>query len=737
MLSGAAAGGGLILAYGAWRLDDGDAAQKFAAAGRPAFPLNAWIKIDPDGDITCAIHRAEMGQGITTGIAQLLIEELDGEWSRARFEFSPVDRDYYNFGILEDGRPFGDPDASWWAGTGTWAMRQVMHAVGLSLTVASTSTIDAWDTVRPAGAAARQMLIAAAARRWQCSPGELRTEPGVVIDAAGGRQADYGALAEAAARETPPAKPPLKAPDKYRIVGRNVPRLDIPMKVAGSAEYASDVVLPDMLYAAIVHSPVIGTRMASFDAGAAERLPGVERIVPAGNDAVAVVASNTWAALQAAQRVRVEPEPMDTVDTDELGAHYFSLLDTRERVIIRDDTGTLATLEASRHIVSADYEAPYLAHECMEPMSCVAVYTGDALEVWVGTQSNSLSRDVAAQVAGLDRRRVTIHSTFLGGGFGRRAEMDFVSQAVAVAVQFPGRPIKLTWSREQDIRHGTLRPLAVARVRGALTGDGSIAAIDYAVVSQSVSADYARRTPSPRKVDDDADRYVVAPSDRPLYAVGTLRASYVPVLSHVPVGYWRSVSYTLNPFFLESFIDELATMAGADPLAFRRRALVGNPRHLAVLDALEEAAGPPPPGRGFAIVESHGSVVAHAVDIATQDGRFAGVERVTCAIDCGRVLHPDTVRAQTVSCIFDGLAVALYGRVEIVAGQVQQRRFRTYADFRLAAQPRIDVHIVPGVERPGGAGEVSLPGVAPALCNAIFAATGTRIRTLPVLAQAT
>ena len=746
ILSGAAVGGGLVIAYANHRLDDGDAATKFAASGRAASPLNAWIKITPQGEIICAIHRAEMGQGITTGIAQLLIEELDGDWNNARFEFPPIDRDYYNFGILEDGRPFGDPDASLLAGAGTWAMRQVFHAIGLSLTAASVSIIDAWDTVRPAGAAARQMLIAAAARRWQCDPDSLHTEPGVVVDTAGNRSATYGELAEAAAREQPPGNPTLKSPTDYRIVGHDVPRLDTPAKVRGTAIYGSDIVLPDMLYAAIVHSPVIGTRVAGFDGSEAERQPGVSGVVPAGEFAVAVVADNTWTAMRAAERVRVDAlletgdgTPIATVDADGLGDAYLAMLNEQEPVVIREEGNAGAGIEANDQSIDAVYELPYLAHECMEPMNCTARYTGDALEVWAGSQGNSIARDTAARIAGLNNDQVRFHSTFMGGGFGRRAEMDYVEQATTVAMQFPGRPVKLIWSRSQDVRHGTTRPAAVARVRGAVAGDwdgdGTIA-MDYAVAAQSVSASYGQRVPSPRRVDERNDRYIVAPSDRPAYRIDDLKVWYVPVRAHVPVGYWRSVSHTINPFFLECFIDELAVSVGADPLAFRRRALADQPRHLAVLDALENFAGPATTPRGYAINETHGSVVAHAIEVDSRDGNFARVARVFCAVDCGRVLHPDNVVAQTEGCIFDGLANALGGRLNIVDGIVQQQSFRTYERFRLADQPEIHVHLVSSERRPGGVGEVAIPGVAPALCNAIYAATGERLRTLPLNTQA-
>jgi isoquinoline 1-oxidoreductase beta subunit len=746
ILSGAAVGGGLVIAYASHRLDDGDATEKFAASGRAASPLNAWIKITSQGEIICAIHRAEMGQGITTGIAQLLIEELDGDWNNARFEFPPVDRDYYNFGILEDGRPFGDPDASLLAGAGTWAMREMFHAIGLSLTAASVSIIDAWDTVRPAGAAARQMLIAAAARRWNCDPPSLITEAGVVIDAAGNRRATYGDLAEAAAQEEPPSDPPLKNPADYRLVGHDVPRLDTPAKVSGTAMYGSDVVLPNMLYAAIVHSPVIGTRVAGFDGSEAAREPGVTGVVTAGEFAVAVVAADTWTAMRAAEQVRVDAlletgdgTPIIPVDTDGLGEAYLAMLNEQEPVVIREEGTADAAIASNDRSIDVVYELPYLTHECMEPMNCTALYTGDALEVWAGSQGNSIARDTAARVAGLSNDQVRFHSTFMGGGFGRRAEMDFVEQATAVAIQFPGRPIKLTWSRPQDIRHGTTRPAAVARVRGAVGANGSIA-MNYAVAAQSVSASYGTRVPSPRRVDDRDDRYIVAPSDRPAYRIDNMKVWYVPVRAHVPVGYWRSVSHTINPFFLECFIDELAASVDTDPLTFRRQALADQPRHLAVLDALDEFAGPATQPRGYAINETHGSVVAHAVEVETRGGaqgraqnvEFARVARVFCVVDCGRVLHPDNVVAQTEGCIFDGLANALQGRLEIADGIVQQQNLRTYDRFKLDEQPEIHVHLVSSERRPGGVGEVAIPGAAPALCNAIYAATGKRIRKLPI-----
>jgi len=763
IVSGAAVGGGLILTYGWSSLDDGDAAGKFAATGEPGAPLNAWLKISDDGTITCAIHRAEMGQGVTTSLAMLLAEELDADWSSIRFEFAPVDRDYYNFGMVLRGQPLGDPEAGFMAATGTWAIRQVFYAMGLSMTLSSSSTVDAWDTLRPAGATARQMLINAAALQWDCAVDTLRSEAGQVIETGGAqRRASYGELAEAASRVRPPADITLKDPADWSIIGHDVPRLDGTMKATGTAEFGIDVVRPDMLHATVVHSPVAGTTVASFTTGDAEKMPGVEGIFLAGKPgaehAVAVVARDTWQAMQAAERISIEPGPIrpeeNPVDSTGLGAQYFAWLETAiekfaadpdSLSVFRDDGDVEAAIAAAPTTLTADYEVPYLAHACMEPMNCTALYTGDALEIWAPSQAHSVARDVAAEVAGLEPEQVTLHTTFMGGGFGRRAEMDFVEQAAAVARQLPGRPIKLTWSREQDIRHDAFRPLAVAKVRGALGPDGELFAIDYALATQSVVASYESRTPSPRGGDARKDTSAATSAIELNYPLDAMRVRYLPVSSHVPVGYWRSVSHSWNTFFIESFIDELAAAAGTDPLEFRRRALTNqtdqtsNARMLAVLERAAEAAGWSP-GRGnhgIALAASHDTIVAHVIEVETgNDGDNVGfrrVKRVVCAVDCGQVVHPDNVRAQMKGSIIDGLSAALYGRIDIERGRVMQANFDTDRRLRMPEVPDIEVHLVGGEGRPGGVGEPGVPGVAPALTNAIFAATGRRIRKLPVI----
>lgn len=758
ILSGAAIGGGLIIGYGYVALDDGAATDKFAASGQRGISLNAWLKIAPDGAVICGIHRAEMGQGITTTLAMLLAEELDANWDDVRFEFVPVDRDYYNFGMLMNGQPLGDPAASWRAATGTWAIRQVFHALGMSMTIASSSTIDAWDTLRPAGAAARQMLLAAAARQWQIPVEGLQTDRGHVIDPRSQRKLSYASLAELAASETPPAELRLKDPADYRLVGRNPPRLDTPMKIDGTARFGIDVRLPDMLYATVVHSPVAGSTVGSFATNGAERMPGVHRILKVGKPgferAVAVVADNSWQALQAARKVTVIPAASGAalVDSMRLAAEYRAMLDAGAPVIFRDtvaDAGddakgsktfdaVVAALDPAR-VVTADYQLPFLAHVCMEPMNCTALHTGDALELWAPTQANSIARDVAAEMSGLHRDRVSLHTTFMGGGFGRRAEMDFIEQAVAVAMQLPGRPIKLFWSREQDMRHDMFRPAASCRIRGWLDSKGMPATLDYRLVTQSVVASYDTRTPSPRGGEASSDKTVVEAVNPPIYPLQNLRIGFVPAELHVSVGFWRSVAHSWTTFFIESFIDELAAAANTDPLEFRRRALADRPRYRHVLDRLDAELGQsrslaPGHGIGYAIAESHATVVAHAVEVSTTDGVFAQVTRVVCVVDCGPVVHPDNVIAQMQGSIIDGLAAALYGDVAIEAGIVRSDNFHNYRWMRLQDSPSIEVHLVASRQlRPGGVGEPGLPGVAPALCNAIHAATRKRLRTLPVL----
>ena len=746
LIAGLATGGGLVLGitYASNQLDDGDAAEKFANTGNKAIPFNAWLKISTDGEVTIGIHRAEMGQNIVTTIATMMAEELDADWNSVKFEFTPVDRDYYNFGMMKGGQPFGDPDESLGTGAGTWLVREVFHAMGLSITIGSSSTIDAWDSLRPAGASARHMLLSAAAKRWNVDKNQLQTANGYVLNPSTGEKLGYGELAEAAAKEKPPSDPSLKSPTDFKLIGKNIPRLDDSLKVTGEATYGLDVELPNMLYGAVMHAPIAGTEVASFSADELTDRAGVKDIFPVGKPgaetAVAVIADNSWIALEAAKGIKVVSKtPVgNVVNSDSLMEDYRNKLNDPEPVIFRQD-GDVATIlsnTAKESIVNASYEVPYLAHVCMEPMNATALVEDDSLTIWAPTQAHSMARDVGAKISGFDPSKVVVHTTFLGGGFGRRSELDFVEQAVAAAMRFPGRPVKLIWSREQDVQHDMYRPAALCEIRGATDSKGEITAIDYKLVIQSVVASLYIRTPNARGGDARKDNSVITTVNPSFYSIPNLNVTYIPVESHVPAGAWRSVSQSWNVFFMESFIDELAHARNMAPLEIRRLGLKDKPRHLAVLDAVEQRvkAGV---NIGYAVTESHGSVVAHAIEIETNNDLLR-VKRIVCAVDCGQVIHPNNVIAQVESSIIDGLSSALFEQITFNNGIAQQTNFNNYRRLRINETPTIETILLDSPkQRPGGMGEPAVPGVAPALVNAIFQATGRRIRSLPIMNNST
>ncbi len=754
LISGLAAGGGLGVWYVTRRLDDGDAAAKFAASTPDAVALSAWVKIAADGAVILGVHRAEMGQGVTTALPMMLAEELDVDWERVSFEFTPVDRDYFNFGVLLRGQPLGDTTDRPVARLGEQAIRRAFHALGMSMTISSTSVIDAWDTVRFAGAGTRAALLAAAARRWGVPAARLETFRGQVLDPATGRNLAYGELAAEAAGTAVPAGVRPKDPASFQLLGTSPRRLDLPAKVTGAAGFGIDTVLPGMLFATVRHSPLLGTRLAAVDnAAEVAGMPGVHGVVRLGDRAVAVVAGDTWSAMRGAARLSLKPEPADAAvaDNDAIIAAWRGALDDPEPAVLREEGDARATLAAAPASIEAVYELPYLAHVCMEPMNCAALVEPGQVTVWAPTQADSVARDVAAQVAGVAGEKVIVHRTFLGGGYGRRAEMDFVSHAVGAAKAFPGRPVKLTYSREEDVRADMYRPAAIARARAVLDGAGRLQALDYVVVSQSVTADYFRRTPTPRGGDARKDSGALSGAMNLIYrGAAHLRFAFVPQDPGVPVGYWRSVGNSHNCFVVESFMDELAAAAGQDPVAFRLAHLDGQPKHQAVLRRVAEQAGWGEPiaagrGRGVALIESHDSIVAQVVEVtaAVPAGvswtvpewgmsPALSVDRVTCVIDPRTVIHPDTVIAQMEGGIIDGLSAALFGRITFRGGGVEQGNFDSYPVLRLAGAPVIQVAVLPQGGRPGGVGEPGVPAVAPALVNAIFAATGNRVRRLPI-----
>lgn len=676
------------------------------AAGRTPAELapNAFVRIAEDGRVTVIVNKAEMGQGVSTSLAMLLAEELDADWSTVGFEFAPIDPVYAHPGY------------------------------GIQMTGGSTSTLAMSEPMRRAGAAARAVLIEAAARRFGVAAGECTTEPGRVLHAASGRSAGYGELAGAAAGIEAPAEVPLKDPKDFRLIGKSMPRLDTPAKVDGTARFSLDVTLPGMLVALVAHPPTFGGKAKRVRADAALAVAGVEKVVDVGSG-VAVIATGFWAAKRGRERLEIEwdPGPNATLSSDALREEYRARAATPGRVA-RKDGDPAAALASAARVLEADYELPYLAHAPMEPLNCVVDLRADSMELWIGTQFQTVDHAAAAAAAGLAPERVKLHTTFLGGGFGRRANpvSDYVVEAVRVAKE-AGAPLKLVWTREDDMRSGYYRPMWHSRIRAGLDAAGAPTAWAHTIVGQSFIAG----TPFEGFiiVDGIDGTSVEGAVDLP-YAIPNVGVELHTTEVAVPTLWWRSVGHSHTAFVVESFLDELAHAGGVDPLALRRRLLGAHPEQLAVLELAAARAGwgqPPPAGRarGLALHHSFESTVAMVAEVALESGR-PRVHRVTCAVDCGRVVNPDTVEAQLQGAVGFGLTAALYGEISLRDGRVQQSNFHDYRMLRMHEMPAVDVHLVPSEQPSTGVGEPGVPPVAPALCNALFALTGKRIRRLPI-----
>lgn len=696
--------------------------------------LNPFLIINGDG-VTLVTGRAEMGQGAQTTLAAMLAEELDLDWDAVRVIHGPAADAYYNAALMEAGLPVADYSMRDWQHSVAGAMGQLGKLFGLQITGGSTATRDGYARLRHAGASAREALKAAAAEELGITPSALRTEAGAVVTM-DGRRIPYGELAEAAARRSPPQVAP-RDPADWKLLGRALPRPDMLAKVTGTATFGVDIRLPGMKFASPRMSPRLGGTMRRFDPAPAMAVPGVERVIDLGTG-VAVVATNSWAAMRGAEAVEIEwgPAPYPAT-TEAIFERITAAFDGRRNSRMRNDGNVQRALDRAAQVIEAEYRLPFLAHATMEPMNATALYTGDTLELWSPNQTPLVQARSAADAVGLSADQVTVHTPFLGGGFGRRLEADFSVLAARVAKEMPGTPVQLVWSREEDMTHDFYRPGIVARMRGAVA-DGQAQAFEARIAGPSVTHQAARRMLGLPMGGPDKG-HVEGAFDQP-YAIPNYRVEGYHADLEIPLGFWRSVGNSHNGFIHESFIDELAHAAGRDPLDFRLE-LVRPESAIAaqVLETVGEMSGwdrpkEPGTGRGVAFTWSFGTPVAEVVEVRDEGGRIR-IARAWIACDMGRALDPGIVQAQMESGLIYGLSAAVMGEITFADGEVQERNFPEYDALRMHNAPVIETRILENQPRLGGAGEPSTPPSMPALVNALFDLTGIRARELPLNRQ--
>jgi len=667
--------------------------------------LNAFVRIGTDETVTVISNHSEMGQGIYTSLPMLLNEELEADWARVRVESSPVEA-VYNHTVF-----------------------------GIMMTGGSTTTNSEYDRFRKMGAMARIMLIAAAAQSWNVDPQTCRAEKSYVIHTPTGRRASYGSLSEAASKITPPTDIPLKDPKDFTLVGKPMHRLDTPSKTNGTAQFGLDVYIPGMLTAVVARAPVFGGKVASFNADKAKAIPGVVNVVqvPSG---VAVIAKGFWPAKLGREKLEItwDEGPGAGLSTVEMRAQYSAMSKT-SGLIAKKVGDPAATLAGAAKTITAEYEVPYLAHCMMEPLNTVVDLHEDRCEIWSGTQFQTGDRAAAAKVAGLKPEQVTLHTTLLGGGFGRRANpaSDFVTEATEVA-KAAKAPVKVVWTREDDIRGGWYRPMWYDHFAAGLDASGNPVAWTHTIVGQSIMAGTMFESFG---VKDGIDSTSVEGAADILYGIPNLQVDLHTTKNEVPVQWWRSVGHSHTGFSVEAFLDEVAHAGGKDPYQLRRTLLANQPRMLAVLDLVAQKANwgsalPAGRARGIATHFSFDSYVAQVAEVSVEKDGTVRVHRVVAAVDCGRTVNPDTVKGQIEGGIIFGLTAALKTEITLEKGRVQQRNFNDYPMVRMFESPAIEVYIVPSTEHPTGVGEPGVPPVAPAVANAIFAATGKRVRRLPI-----
>lgn len=711
--------------------------------------LNGWIKIAADGSVVLAMPRSEMGQGVHTALAMLVAEELDVPLTRVRLEQAGADKIYGNVAMLLGSLPFHPLDSEEGNKTrtvkvGQWMVGKIARELGIDATGGSSTIADAWEPLRNAAATARASLSGAAAAQWKLPVQELTVKDGVVSHASG-KTAHYGELAAAAAGTAPGTVTPKDRKD-WKLIGQPAPRTDIPAKTNGTAQFGLDVRLPGMLYAQVRMAPMLGGTVASIDSKAALAMPGVERLVTldaAGGSTAgfAVVGKTTWHARQAVQAVdaKWQQRTQGALDTAQIEAQLMAALQPGAGNTFFEK-GKVADAEAAAaRKVEATYFAPYLAHATMEPMNCTAQVKEGKVDIWAPTQVPQMARAMAAKVAGVDIDKVTLHTTLLGGGFGRRLDVDFIAQAVRVAMECGGKPVQLGWSREEDTTHDFYRPMHVATLHAAVDAQGAVSSLRIQSAGDAISPRWMERgLPALAGPIDMPDKTTAEGLFDLPYGFANQHMSHVATRMGVPVGFWRSVGHSHNAFFSESFMDELAFETKQDPVAFRSAMLKDAPRYLAVLKLAADKAqwGTPLPAgraRGVALHESFGTIVAEVAEVSLQDGK-PRVHRVVVAVDCGTVVNPNIVAQQMESAVIFGLTAALYSKIDIKDGAVQQTSFPNYPMVMLDQAPVVETWIVPSTRAPAGVGEPGVPPLAPAVANALFVLTGKRTRRLPLLA---
>jgi isoquinoline 1-oxidoreductase subunit beta len=700
----AAVGGGFALG---WGIPTGEASAQ-AAASAGGQEVGIWAVISPDDTTVIRIARSEMGQGTLTGLAQLVADELDCDWTHVRAEYVSPEMN------LAHKRAWGDMS--------TGGSRGIRGSV---------------DYVRKGGAAARAMLIDAAAKSWGVPAAECNAANSVITHTPSGRTIRYGEVAAAAAQLPVPTEVKLKTPAQWTLIGKGVKRLDTVDKLSGKQVFAIDVQLPDMLNAAIAQCPVFGGTLQSFDADKIKAMPGVRYVVAVGEDAVAVVADKWFLAKTALAALPIvwNEGAGANVNSAQIDALLKAGLDAKDAALGQRHGDVEAGLAGAAKRIEAVYGSPYLAHATMEPMNCTARFTDGKVEIWVASQNGDASLAAAAEAAGVKLGDVKVNKLHLGGGFGRRGNQDYTRQAVLIAKQVPGRPVKLIWSREEDTQHDFYRPVTQCKLTGGLDAAGNVVALHARLSGQSILAFLA-----PQRMENGIDKAAFQSWTEEEFGYRTipnLLIDHAVRNTHVPVGFWRGVNTNQNAIYMECFIDELAHAAGKDPLAFRRSMLTASPKHLAVLNAAAEKAGwgtPPPPGvfRGICQNYGYGSFTAAVAEVSVSPKGQLKIHRIVAATDPGYVVNPNQVAAQVEGSFVYGLSAVLFGAVTIEKGRVVESNFDNYPVMRMAEMPKVETVIAPSGGFWGGVGEPTISVAGPAVLNAIFAATGKRIRTLPL-----